>query len=86
MIVSPASVSSTFVVGNESGFHTRHSAAIINGGQRATIRFHNGLKAYADIFAQDDDDQNEDNYRTTFAITDDMDEDAESLEDIVADE
>ena len=33
-----------------------------------------------------DDDLNEDNYRTTFAITDDMDEDAESLEDIVADE
>lgn len=33
-----------------------------------------------------DEDLNEDNYRTTFAITDDMDEDAESLEDIVADE
>lgn len=33
-----------------------------------------------------DEDLNEDNYRTTFAIGDDMDEDAESLEDIVADE
>jgi len=33
-----------------------------------------------------DEDLNEDNYRTTFALGDDMDEDAESLEDIVADE
>ena len=33
-----------------------------------------------------DEDLNEDNYRTTFALGDDMDEDAESLEDIVTDE
>ena len=33
-----------------------------------------------------DDEINEDNYRTTFAIDDDGDEDAESLSDYIADE
>ena len=61
--------------------------------KRTTSRFDLPVDDYnspdeddVEIEEPDDDEINENNYRTTFAIVDDPDEDAESLSDYIADE